>query len=297
LIIKILRKIIPPHLRPVVKKLIPGYQARSVSKILKSWNRTDPSNWPLAELCEKQSLEKYEYSLFSQNGEDGILRYLFSEIGFRSKLFLEFGFGVSENNSFRLVLSEGFGGMFIDGSASTVRLFNSAARKFGLTNVKAIHIFLNLGNLEAALLGSGLPEDIDLLSIDVDGNDYWFWEGISCINPRVVIIEYNASLGSELSLTVPYDPFFDRHEKHASGFYSGASITALVRLGKKKGYVLVACDSNGLNAFFVRRDCLTQSMNVLSSRAAYRPHRRRLERGFSLEDQCSLIKDMPYIEI
>lgn len=263
------------------------------------WKRTDPPNWPLPELREKQGIEKYEYSLFSENGEDGILRYLHSEIGFRpnSRLFLEFGFAVTESNSLRLMIKEGFGGVFIDRSELSVKQFNKAAQSFGITNVRAINTFLNLENLETTIKESGLPEEIDLLSIDVDGNDYWFWEKIRSLSPRIVVIEYNASLGPELSLSVPYDPLFDRHQKHPSGFYCGASITALERLGKRKGYSLIGCDSNGVNAFFIRKDCLTQNMNVSMPQSAYRPHKSRLERGFSPENQFGIIKDLPFISI
>ena len=210
---------------------------------------------------------------------------------------MEFGFGATENNSLRLVLSDGFGGLFIDGSRSTVRDLEKAARRLRLSNIKAIQKFLNLDNLETTLLGAGLPSEIDLLSIDVDGNDYWFWEALNCIHSRVVVIEYNASLGPERSIAVPYDPLFDRMQKHASGIYHGASIAALEKLGKKKGYGLVGCDSSGLNAFFVRSDCLTQAISVLSPRAAFRPHRGRLKSGVTVEQQYSLIKDMPHVNI
>jgi hypothetical protein len=238
---KHLKKIIPPSLRPVAKRLFPMIQVK-----YEIWERTEPRHWPLSELIGKQGIERYEYSLFSQNGEDGILRYLFSEIGFRSRLFLESGFGLTESNSLRLMLKEDFGGIFIDRSESSVKKFNDAAQSFGITNVKAIHAFLTLENLESTITKSGLHQEIDLLSIDVDGNDYWFWKGIKSLSPRVVVIEYNASLGPQLSLSVPYDPLFERHQKHASGFYHGASITALEKLGKENGYSLIGCDSMGL---------------------------------------------------
>jgi len=261
------------------------------------WKRDDLSEQEfLKKRAEMQGLESYEYSLFSQNGEDGILRYLFSEIGVSSKLFLEFGFGVTENNSLRLILKEGWGGVLIDSSEASVRAFNQALQKTAITNVKAVQQFLNLENLRSTILESGLPEEIDLLSVDVDGNDYWFWENITYLNPRVVVIEYNASLGPALSNTVPYDPLFDRHRKHWSGFYHGASLTALVKLAEKKGYALVGCDSSGVNAFFVRKDCLSASVRECPPLAAFRLNRRRLS-GISWESQFEIIKNMPYITI
>jgi hypothetical protein len=286
---------VPSALVPVLKKLVPA--PLITYYIVKNWRRQEPADWPLGQHSDKQGIERYEYSLFSQNGEDGILRYLYSEIGFTSRLFFEFGFGVTQNNSLRLIMKENFGGVFVDGSEVSVRYFNNAACFLGLHNVRAIHRFLSLDNLESTIIESHLSEDIDLLSIDVDGNDYWFWEGIGSLSPRVVVIEYNASLGPDVSLTVPYDPSFDRHQKHASGFYHGASLTALQRLGSKKGYGLVGCNSNGVNAFFVKQDYLTENLTVLSPRSAYRPHRRRLERGFSAEDQFGIIKDLPYTSI
>lgn len=291
----LLKKIIPRPFRHFLKKFAP--KRSMIHMVHEIWKQADPPKWPTSESTGKQGLEKYEYSLFSQNGEDGILRYLFSEIGFRFKFFLEFGFNVTQNNSLRLMLKERFGGVFIDGSELSVKQFNEAAQSFGISNVKAINKFLNLENLEFTIIESNLPEEIDLLSIDVDGNDYWFWEGMKYLSPRIIVIEYNASLGPELSLSIPYDPSFDRHKKHRSGFYCGASITALEKLGKKKGYTLVGCDSNGINAFFVRADCLTPHLSELSHQAAYRPHKNRLERGYSLEDQFRIIKDLPFVNI
>ena len=263
------------------------------------WQRNDPSDQEFLKRQEmnKEALERYEYSLFSQNGEDGIIRYLFSEIGVSSKIFLEFGFGVTQNNSLRLILKEGWGGVLIDGLAESVTAFNRAIQKTEIRNVKAFQQFLDLKNLRSTILNSGLPERIDLLSIDVDGNDYWFWEDISYLDPRVVVIEYNASLGPKLSLVVPYDPLFAYHEKHLSGFYHGASLMALVKLADKKGYALVGCDSKGANAFFVRRDCLSPSLIEVLPVTAYRSNARRSKKGLSSEAQFGIIKNMPYINI
>jgi hypothetical protein len=263
------------------------------------WKRQDLSDQEFLNLkkLDKNGLECYEYSLFSQNGEDGIIRYLFSEIGVSSKSFLEFGFGVTQNNSLRLVLKEGWGGVFIDGLDASVQTFNKALQKTGLTHARAVQQFLDLENLRPTVLASGLPEEIDLLSIDVDGNDYWFWKDMSYLNPRVVVIEYNASFGPELSFVVPYDSRFDCYEKHLSGYYHGASLTALVRLAHKKGYALVGCDSKGVNAFFVRRDCLSPSLIEVLPVTAYRPNARRLRTGLATEGQFDVIKNMPLIKI
>ena len=235
--------------------------------------------------------------MLSQNGEDGILRFLFSKIGFSTRKSLEFGFGATQCNSLRLILHEGFHGILIDGNDKNVARFNESARRLGIASARAIHRFLTLENIENTIVGSGLENEIDLLVIDVDGNDYWFWDKIRCVSPRIVVIEYNASLGPQLSLTVPYDPTFKRFAKHPSGMYCGASLTALTRLAIRKGYSLVGCDAGGVNAFFVRNDCLTPDVTSKSPAAAHRPHLRRLQRGHSEESQYRQISDLPYVEI
>ena len=129
---KNVRKVMPPRIKSYLKYKVP---------IQMTWMREDPPHWPLPENSEQHGLERYEYSMFSQNGEDGILRYLFAEIGFSSKRFLEFGFEGKENNSLRLVLKEGFSGVFIDGSKLAVAQFKKATRAFGITDVIAVTPF------------------------------------------------------------------------------------------------------------------------------------------------------------
>jgi hypothetical protein len=143
----------------------------------------------------------------------------------------------------------------------------------------------------------GVPREIDLLSLDVDGNDYWFWEALSAVSPRIVCIEYNAGLGPELSWTVPYDPGFERFAKHPSGFFHGASLKAMERLGRNKGYRLVGCDSTGTNAFFLRDDVTAPDVPTLTAAEAYRPHANWLGRGFSEDEQLEIMKTMPYVEV
>lgn len=282
-------------LREILKVIIPVILG--LFPVHRLWKRAAYSDLEISKEIIEHRLGDYEYSLYSQNGEDGIIDYLFSQIGVSSKLFLEFGFGVIENNSLRLILKNGWGGVLMDGSGASVKAFNRALQKMGIMNVQAIQQFLDLENLKPTILNCSLPEQIDLLSIDVDGNDYWFWKDITYLTPRVVIVEYNASLGPDLSITVPYDPLFERYEKHPSGFYHGASLTALVKLAHEKGYVLVGCDSNGVNAFFVREDCLKGSIREILPSHAYFVNKRRVKRGLSPEMQFEIIKNMPYINI
>jgi len=108
-------------------------------------------------------------------------------------------------------------------------------------------------NVNDLLRDHGLTGEIDLLDIDIDGIDYWVWQAIESVTPRVVVVEYNADFGFERAVTVPYDPRFDRH-KTAEHRYYGASLRAFERLGAQRGYRLVAIEPRGVNAFFVRHD-------------------------------------------
>ena len=104
-----------------------------------------------------------------------------------------------------------------------------------------------------------------MLSIDIDGNDYWIWKSIDCIQPDIVIVEYNARLGYKNSLTIPYKDDFNRKKENYSMIYFGCSLEALRRLGVQKGYALVGTNKNGNNAFFVKKEILKKTKNIVKS--------------------------------
>ncbi|MGH2997182.1 MAG: hypothetical protein ACRDM9_12780, partial [Gaiellaceae bacterium] len=150
------------------------------------------------------------------------------------------------------------------------------------------------GNIDA-LLGEHAPPDVDFLSLDIDGNDYWVWQAISAAEPRVVAIEYNASFGPERSVIVPYKDGFDRYREHVSGFYHGASLAALTKLGAEKGYALAGCDSRGANAFFVRRELLGGALREVEPSAAWFPLWERAH--LTPEQQWEQIRHLALVEI
>lgn len=265
-------------------------------KVQRRWRRKDRTAWP-PQAEENGGLNQYEYSLLSQNGEDGIIRYLFDTTGFESRWFVEFGFGAHQCNSLRLMLHEGFRGVLLDGSHENCRFFDIAARRFGIDGVRAVQAFLNRENLNETISGQGVPAGIDFLSLDVDGNDYWLWQALTCTSARIACIEYNAGMGRDLSWSVPYDAQFERFAKHPSGFFHGASLKALEKLGTQKGYRLVGCDSTGTNAFFLREDVPAPGVPTLTAAEAYRPHANWLGRGFSEQEQLDIMKSMPYVEV
>ena len=267
------------------------------AKVTAKWKKSDRSEFPPRSQSDISGLARYEYGWLSQNGEDGIIRYLFDEIGYESRWLVEFGFSAVQCNALRLVLKENFSGLLMDGSSENVDFFNHTAARFGIDRVKAVQAFITRDNLEELISGNGVPREIDFLSLDVDGNDYWFWEALECISPRVICIEYNAGIGPDLSWSVPYDDEFERYAKHPSGFFHGASLAALESLGKRKGYYLIGCDSTGTNAFFLRNDIQIQGITALTAREAFRPHANWLGRGISEAEQIEIMRSMPYEEV
>lgn len=268
-----------------------GIRAR---KVYAKWRKSDRGDWPPVAQQSVPGLDRYEYSWLSQNGEDGVIRYLFDSIGFESRWFVEFGFGAVQCNSLRLMVHEQFSGLLMDGSSENVDFFNYTSQRLGFSRVKAIQTFITRDNLQASITSNGVPREIDFLSLDVDGNDYWFWQELECVSPRVVCIEYNAGLGPDLSVSTPYDDEFERYAKHPGGFFHGASLAALVSLGARKGYYLIGCDTTGTNAFFLRDDVRIEGVPALTSREAFRPHANWLGRGISEADQLEILKSLPF---
>ena len=287
---------------------VKNYRLRKLKKFLKKTLISEKfkvksltKKWQVQDIPEKNQTNKelsfHEASLFSQNGEDGIIRYIFSQIGFDSRYFVEFGFGAHQCNSLRLILHENFKGLMMDGSEEQCRIFNLTCKAKGISDVHAVNAFIDRDNLEHLIRSNNIPAEIDFLSIDVDGNDYWFWRCLQCINPRVICIEYNSGIGSKYSWTIPYNKEFERFSAHPSGFFAGASIKALESLGEKKGYRLVGCDTTGTNAFFLRNDLGNNQIPTLKASEAFQPHQNWIQRGISQDQQLEIMKLMPYIEV
>lgn len=198
--------------------------------------------------ADPKRLLRHGFKVYSQCDEDGIIEEIFKRIGFGNRVFVEFGVesGI-ECNSVKLLM-EGWRGLWLDGGAAHVaQIRNTFGPQLIEGRLRVIESFITAENINFLLEQGGLSGDIDLLSIDIDMNDYWVWKAIEAVKPRVVVIEYNATLRPPLSLVVPYDP---RRIWNGSNYF-GASLEALVRLGREKGYRLVGCSFSGANAFFV----------------------------------------------
>lgn len=246
------------------------------------------------------SIRDWETKVWSQNGEDGILLNVFSRIGATSRRFLEFGCGTGlECNSANLALGFGWSGLLLDGNSTHV----SKAETFF-----ADHLGADAGRVQLRagfvtpdnindLLAEVTPEgrDLDLLSIDVDSIDYWIWDAVDGFRPRVIVCEYNPSFGPERSVTVTPREGFDPFDHHPSGFYHGASLPAVVKLGTSRGYQFIGCESAGANAFFVRDDC-ADGLPSPTPLEAYMPHIFRREPADPAE-QFRQIQHLPLTEV
>jgi len=200
------------------------------------------------ELDPPYDLQAERFSFSSQSDEDGLVLALFKRIGVTSRRFVELGCGMNGGNSGFLASECGWHGLMVDARDDAIR---KIVVRFTGHHVIARHRLLTREDVNAFLTESGFAGEIDLLSIDIDGVDYWLWEALTACNPRLVVIEYNWLFGPERAVTVPYDPQF-RVGGAGTRSYRGASLAALVHLGKAKGYRLVATER--VNAFFVRND-------------------------------------------
>lgn len=265
----------------------------AVKILTKSWL----GNVALKRRQTEWPLNLQEYRVFSQHREDGIIEYLLDTIGDDIGKFVEFGFAPAENNCLYPAIKRGFSGLFMDASESGCLKAREAYDLLGLERVKTCNAFLNRDNLNDLIRAAGFHGEIDVLSIDVDGNDYWFWEVIDCVDPRIAVVEYNASFGPEATVSIPYDETFVRYKAHDSGFYHGCSLAAIEHLGKQRGYRLVGVDETGVNAFFVKQ-ALCPSVPSRSAKECFRDNRGRVKyKGVQREEQFSAIKDMPLIDV
>ena len=245
---------------------------------------------------QKEAFRAAERRVHSQNGEDGILLYIFSKIGLTNRVTVEFGVGNgTQCNSANLIQNFGFTGLFMEGNKHDVE---EGKKIYALKSIKGlnfVHAFITQENINELISKNGIEGEIDLLNVDIDGNDYWVWKAIDCISPRVVVVEYNSSFGPDKSVTIPYKADFNRWDFHDSGWYHGASVGALAKLADEKGYDLVCCDSSGVNAFFVRKDI--NVFEKLSSAEAYYPELKRLYRGGTYQNQLYALKSLSLVEV
>jgi hypothetical protein len=250
------------------------------------------------------SLRDVEFRVFSQFGDDGIVQWLVHHAGCTARTFVEFGVEDYRESTTRfLLLNDDWSGLVMDGSAANVAAIRGA-EYFWRHELDARAVFLDRDNVDRLIAGWAAGRPLDLLHIDVDGNDWWLWEAIVSVTPAIVILEYNSVFGAERAITVPYDPAFVRWRKHPSGLYFGASLPALVHLAARKGYAFLGANSAGNNAYFVRRERLGGALREVPLEEGYVRSRFRESRDaaghptfLAGDDRLEAIRGLPVHDV
>ncbi len=225
-------------------------QSRTISNLLREKKRL-------------KFLAEIEFSGFSQWGEDGIIDWLIDRLPGMPETFVEFGVqDYRESNTRLLLYLRNWRGLVMDGSCRNIADIKQQDISWRF-DLEAQCAFIDRDNINNLIYSAGISGEIGLLSVDLDGNDYWVWKAIDVVNPVIVVCEYNAVFGDAQRISVPYRPDFQRTIAHHSNLYFGASLPSLIDLGNQKGYVYIGSNSNGCNAFFVREDRASEIVQVI----------------------------------
>ena len=256
----------------------------------------------------------WEFSGFSQHGEDGILDYLCSQRLERNRFFIEIGASDGlQNCSAWLAFARRYGGVMVEGDPRLSKRCARVLREMRCHNSLAIQSFVNREELYR-WIGACPYNDPDVFILDIDGIDYYIMEAVLALvkRPKVIVVEYNSAFGPDRAITVPYSPRFSRKTAHPSGLYYGASIAAWRALLGRHGYRFVTVDSNGVNAFFLRPECFSDGFaeglrglafqeNLSDLNAATKPTWDR-QSGWvtprrDWQRQFELIRDLDYYDV
>lgn len=250
-----------------------------------------PENW-----------DEYGFKVFSQNNEDGLIQYLIRHTEIPQKTFIEFGVeSYHESNTRFLCLRNNWSGLIMDGSLE----YMNAVRKeniYWLRTLESKGVFITKENINELISESGFSGNIGILSVDIDGVDYWVLNEIKCIKPQILICEYNPIFGAKSKVSVPYKKDFYRTNEHYSNLYWGASLGAYNYFAQNNGYKLVCINNVGTNAFFVKKEA--SSLPEISVEDAFREYKCRESRDpdgnlsfLSAKQGKELIKDLPVIDV
>jgi hypothetical protein len=240
------------------------------------------------------------FRVFSQTDEDGILLYIFSLVGATTRTGIEICAGDgTECNSANLIINHGWHGLLVDGKRRLVQRGRRFYRRHHATQIFPPvfeHAWVTRDNVDTIIASAGFSGDIDLLSIDMDGVDYWIWEAISVVSPRVVVVEYQDILGPDRTWVIPYSDDFNAHTGPTTAGmpnFCGASLPALVKLAKRKGYRLVGCNRYGFNAFFVQDSLAKNELPAVSVESCFK-HPKVLA---GMRDRFPTVQGLPWVEV
>jgi hypothetical protein len=199
-------------------------------------------------------------------------------------------------NTANLIINHRWLGLLFDGKEANTKKAKRFYAKHPDTRYwppAIVHEWITKDNVNGIIEKAGYTGEIDLLSLDIDGIDYWLWKEISVISPRAVVLEFNHLWGPEVSVTVPYsDDFVVEYSKYGSD-YAGASLAAFVKLGKEKGYRLVGTNAIATNAFFVRDNIHCQWLPGVDPASCFDHPRAR----FGMTHRLSGVKDKGWEEV
>ena len=249
------------------------------------------------------NIQDFEFKVFSQFGEDGIIQYLVNNVEIINKTFIEFGVGdFYESNCRYLLQNNNWSGFIIDSSAENIQKIKDSSF-FWKYELECVAQFITKENINQILSQSNFNKDLGILSIDIDGNDYFILQSITTFNPRIIICEFNSIFGMR-PITCPYKDNFNRTEAHFSNLYFGASLTALNYLATQKNYSLVGVNSNGINAFFIRNDLLNSKIKAVNIENIFVHSKIRQSRDtngnlsfVSPDKQLNILRGMPVYNV
>lgn len=200
------------------------------------------------------NIQNAEFQVFSQWGDDGIIQYLINKLDIPHKTFVEFGVeNYTESNTRFLLINNNWVGMVLDGDKSNIEFVQKDILSWA-HELYAKHTFITKENINSLLAEIPFDKELGILSIDIDGNDYWVWKEINTVNPVIVIVEYNSVFGDSNPWTIPYQSDFVRPRDNYKMLLYGTSLTSICDLAEDKGYFFIGCNSAGNNAYFIRKD-------------------------------------------
>ncbi len=238
----------------------------------------------------------WEFSGFSQNGEDGIIDYLISNLNAPNKYFIEIGTGNGlENNTSYLAHIKKYAGLQVEGNAAQYE--DALITKTWLTDL--LCCFVNETSIDA-ILEKVVYTSPDVLSLDIDGMDYYIMKLLmeKGLRPGIIVVEYNSAFGEERSITIPYSPHFNMFETGHPYLYYGVSIAGWKTLLSPYGYDFLTVETNGVNAFFILKQQFKSGFatGIHSLAFAENKHQLNLFRG-NHEEQFKRIDSLPFFEI
>lgn len=214
-------------------------------------------------------LSEVEFQVFSQFGDDGIIQWLVQQLPLPNKTFIEFGVeNYKEANTRFLLVNNYWSGLVMDGSSENMLKLKSEF-VYVFYDVQAISSFITKDNINSLIAKTGFKKEIGLLSIDIDGNDYWVWQAISEIEPVIIICEYNSLFGFKHPFTIQYQDDFVRGRQYPFNFY-GISLRSACDMAAERGYSFIGCNSAGNNSYFIKNNYLQHlGINPITAEEGY----------------------------